>query len=108
MDKEVNVDKLIHIYGQSQWHDDCYIVGSIEGLKMLQQAISEALENGQAVTGDHLFTSDGEGYEIRVIRFEAPWGAEWFQLPSTYVDYPESRPEEQVMAPYQLWKERVG
>lgn len=46
--KDVKDDKpapiaLVHVYAQAQYHDDCYVVGNIEGLTRLRDAIDKAI-----------------------------------------------------------------
>lgn len=54
---------LLHVYGQSAWHDDVFIVGNRQALKALREAIGKALEQGQGETND-VFVADGEGYGV--------------------------------------------
>ena len=38
---------LLHVYGQFQWHDDCFVVGNIEGLRRMRDALSAAIDEAQ-------------------------------------------------------------
>ena len=58
--------ETLHIYAQAQWHDDVWIVGDKEGLRLLRDAIDKALSEGKAES-DHVFTADGEGYRVHVL-----------------------------------------
>ena len=67
---------LLHIYGQAYEHGDAFLVGNTGALKLLRDAIDQALATGQGQTpdtGDCLFAADGEGYTVRVVRNDAEW-----------------------------------
>ena len=75
--------RYLHIYGQSDWHSEAFIVGDREALIFLRNAIDRAIENGKPesvgigrgrntdVSLDSadscVFVNDGEGYEPIVI-----------------------------------------
>lgn len=62
--------KLLHIYGQSVWHDPAFIVGNVSALKALRDAIDQAIKNlkeGKKVSNADFCTNDGEWYNIYVI-----------------------------------------
>ena len=48
------------------WHDESYILGDRSGLLALRNAIDDAMSNHVA-TSSNVFTSDGEGYRIRLM-----------------------------------------
>ena len=56
---------LLHIYAQSQQHDEAWIVGDREGLTRLRDAITSALESRPSAA--HSFTADGEGFAAIVV-----------------------------------------
>lgn len=59
----------IHIYSQSFWHTPSYIVGNTKALVGIRDAINKALDRRHGVFHDAM-TSDGEGYDIHVLRVE--------------------------------------
>ena len=85
-------DRLLHIYGQYQWHDDVQIVGNTEALRVLRNAIDMALEHGQAATLA-FFVGDGEGYQVTVAKNDSGW-EEWGRFPAPYTsDYAQEKRE---------------
>ncbi|WP_027719056.1 hypothetical protein [Desulfovirgula thermocuniculi] len=84
---------LLHVYGQSAWHDDVFIVGNRQALKVLLEAVKEALDQGKGEV-DGVFAADGEGYGIVVIREDDPWPEGWEKLALPYTeDYARDRRE---------------
>lgn len=83
--------KLLHIYGQYSHHDEVIIIGNTEGLMALHKVLGEAICNGSGSTPlkGELMVSDGEGYQILVIREDSNWGSgNWGKIPVPYtVDY---------------------
>ena len=83
---------LLHIYAQEAWHDDAFIVGDRLGLEVLREAISQALEKGRVSTydvtgGSSVYTTDGEGYTVRIICDDSGWQEEfWCSLSLPYTD----------------------
>lgn len=57
-----------HIYAQSQWHDEAFIVGDVLALTQLRDALNVALETGRSSA--LVFAADGEGYRLHVVRHE--------------------------------------
>lgn len=63
---------LVHVYGQTMWHDTVDIVGTREGLKRLRDTIDAALESEDGLSlgvknkEHHVFANDGEGYSFSV------------------------------------------
>lgn len=57
----------LHLYGQHLWHDDASICGTREGIELLRDALTAALDHpdGVAMAGS-LFAADGEGYYVNV------------------------------------------
>lgn len=78
----------MHIYGRGAHHDDAYILGDRTALRMLRDAIDQALEKGHAAT-ESLFPSDGEGYAVRVRLHDHDFTSpEWRIVAKDYeVDY---------------------
>lgn len=60
----------LHIYGQENWHDEVYIVGTHAALKDLWLTIGEVLHSGKEDTnsGVNFYTNDGEGYTVYLFR----------------------------------------
>lgn len=56
---------VVHIYEQYAHHCDVIILGDKEGLRNLQNAVTQALDNPPDGKAD-VFCNDGEGYSIRV------------------------------------------
>lgn len=61
-------EKYLHIYAQHSPHDDAAIVGNKLALTELRRAIDEALEEHESE--GYVIASDGEGYEVYVVRIE--------------------------------------
>lgn len=57
-------DNFLHIYAQTDWHSESFIVGTTPALKALRDAIDQALEKNSAVTES--MVNDGEGFDIVV------------------------------------------
>ncbi|GIW56221.1 MAG: hypothetical protein KatS3mg082_2625 [Nitrospiraceae bacterium] len=72
---------LLHIYGQRAHHDDVLIVGTQGALRRLCDALTRALRDG--VETMPAYTADGEGYEVAVVRHDAPPDA-WERLKRPY------------------------
>jgi hypothetical protein len=93
--------KLLHVYGQEQWHDELIIVGNKEGLKILKDTIEKALEGDkemnftQSAPEAYVSVTDGEGYEIMVVRNDEDWKDKtWEKLTVPYTEgYAEERRE---------------
>lgn len=75
---------MLHLYGQKDWHDEAYIVGTPDGLRALLAAVQQALETGE---GHALPTvSDGEYYHLFVVQMDEDWqskSVQGLQLPYT-------------------------
>lgn len=80
---------ILHIYGQEHEHQEAYIVGNREALETLRAAIDRALTHEDGLAMSEQFTSDGEGYEVFVVRRDDPWepGSVWYELHSPYALY---------------------
>ena len=80
--------ELLHIYGHEAWHDQVVIVGNARALNFLRDAITAALSrDGRGQCG--VFTSDGEGYDVQVLREDAGWednAGMWRKLATPYRD----------------------
>lgn len=83
---------LLHLYAGPSYHMEGYVVGNRAGLTALRDAINHALEgedfHNASITpkGEGcVFTRDGEGYEVIVIRQDTSWqGAAWSDLALPY------------------------
>jgi hypothetical protein len=91
----------LHIYGQSIWHDHAFIVGNTEALTALRDALDAALQPGAAVGEVSMFTSDGEGYELKVYREED--GRYWDKSLLPYTDSTMYTPAlKDIISPWDL------
>jgi hypothetical protein len=86
---------LLHVYGPYTYHDQVMIVGNTEGLMRLLDVIRKALTNDaeqdRAVSSmpinEAVFHTDGEGYQVVVIRQDADWQSkEWDEMLCPYTD----------------------
>lgn len=57
-------DNFLHVYAQSDWHSESYIVGTTQSLKALRDAIDQALQDETGVTES--MVNDGEGFDLVV------------------------------------------
>lgn len=66
LDKEMKDARpdCLHIYGQSQWHDEAYIVGNRAALERLHKSIGEALQYGES--RKCFVPSDDEVYDVYI------------------------------------------
>ena len=62
-----NVDKVLHIYSQSQPHGEAYIVGDVKALMSLRDAIDHAIASGYG-SPCGVYSQDGEGYPVIIIK----------------------------------------
>lgn len=89
---------MMHVYPQHHWHDEVVILGNKKALLELGMClVNLAKQEGEfgSVETAPLFTADGEGYTIKLRRYDGPMHSEtddedWqiWRLP--YVD-PEAR-----------------
>lgn len=61
---------IIHIYGQYHEHGDVAVIGTIETLIRLREAIDKAISSGHNIGTAKVFTADCEGFDIVVVRVE--------------------------------------
>ncbi len=59
---------LLHVYGQEHQHDEVYLVGDEKALKLLRDAIDQALAMGLGATG--VSAADGEGFNVHVVKHD--------------------------------------
>lgn len=74
----------LHVYAQSQWHGDAFVVGSPAALRALRDACDAALADSAA----HAFlsyTQDGEGFVTFVVPV-VTGDDQWDKLPLPYTD----------------------
>jgi hypothetical protein len=92
---------VLHVFPQYSNHDEAYIAGTPGELRVLRDAINEALLHGEAEMGT--FASDGEGYEIHIVAVD---DATSQLLATAYTaDYcEESRPN--ALHPYDILRQR--
>jgi len=64
----------LHVYGQPFQHSDCFIIGTVEDLRELADALLKACDvhMGSGKEKVNFFTSDGEGYSLRIARASEP------------------------------------
>jgi hypothetical protein len=55
----------LHVYAQTTWHDDAFVVGNRQGLEALRAAIDAALSGGAGQAQP--FVNDGEGFDAHVL-----------------------------------------
>lgn len=95
---------LLHIYGQLQWHDECYIVANRDGLACLKGSIQEALDKGESSVA--VYASDGEGYTIKVILNDSGWLEKfWDDLALPYTDETARAVGIDTIQPWEIKKE---
>lgn len=83
--------RLLHIYGQGQWHSQAFVVGNSNALIVFRDAIDEALQSGKSKTS--VMVTDGEGYEVCIEREDHDWQHQaWTTRPMPYAD-PTARGE---------------
>ena len=96
---------LVHIYSQEQWHDESYIVGNRLGLQAIRDTLNEAIDKGKSEA--LLYTSDGEGYYVRIISDDSGWQGEfWDNLEMPYTQGIAAEPRDNDVSPWSVWRER--
>jgi hypothetical protein len=103
---------LLHMYEHHSNHMETYVVGNRSGLEKLRDAINESLagDGDQTVSmtpsDDCVFVTDGEGYEVFVIRNDSAWdGPVWNKLATPYTaEECQYRPED-AKYPHELLTE---
>ena len=61
---------MIQIYAQSGPHDRAFICGTVDELKQLRDSLDLMLLENRDEAYLDTFTSDGEGYTIKIIKLE--------------------------------------
>ena len=89
--------EVLHLYGQSFWHDDAYIIGTTRDLLALRDAIDKALVESHATIES--FTADGEGYRLTVLAVDEDTAS---RLALPYTDDVARDNRITVVQPYQL------
>jgi hypothetical protein len=65
--REKMTDPVLHLYALEWEHGDAYVVGNREGLRLLRDAIKDALQEGEGQTTYFgPFAEDGESYDLGV------------------------------------------
>ena len=59
--------KEVHIFAQGAWHEEAYIVGEKESLKLLRDTLTRAIDAEDGMSSQELSTNDGEGYDVHVV-----------------------------------------
>lgn len=73
---------ILNVYGQPMEHMNIKIVGTKDALKILIEAIRQAIKEGRGQISDDapFFASDGEGYIVEVEMIHDGWdNPEWLQ-----------------------------
>lgn len=91
---------LLHIYGQSIWHDPVYIIGNRKALEDLKKAIEDALDKGEGKI--EAFCNDGEGYYVIVKYDNSGWlNGDWARRAVPYTDEVAREKRENALWPWQ-------
>ncbi len=102
--------KVLHIYAQAWEHMDAHIIGNTEGLMALKAAIEKALIDDKGISAtpseweyDEVMVSDGEGYQVFVMRRDGEWPEVWCGIDTGYTSEtcphrPEWKGPEDVLA----------
>jgi hypothetical protein len=72
----------LHIYAQEAWHDDAMIVGTLDDLRRLREALMAIVEDTVLMTAGPFFVNDGEGFTVVIIP-ESEEGMQHRSLPYT-------------------------
>lgn len=91
---------LLHIYAQTQEHDNAHIVGTTDALTRLRDRIDDAL-SGAVDTVSIAFASDGEGYEVYISVEDNPHTWDILKMPYTDAEWSASS-NESSMPPVDL------
>ena len=59
---------VLHVYSQPGFHSDVIMVGNDRGLRALYEALGELLKKGNSVEISEVFVTDGEGYDVIVVK----------------------------------------
>lgn len=76
-------EPLLHVYGQGAHHDEVFIVGNLEGLGKLYDALDSIINGPNEQAGCEVTTSDGEWYETLIIFNNDKWLLKVFKDPDT-------------------------
>lgn len=57
---------ILHLFSQLYCHSDAWVVGTMDGLIKLRDALTRVIDTGEPQVA-HTYTSDGEGYCALVI-----------------------------------------
>jgi hypothetical protein len=64
------MNNMIQIYAQSGPHDRAFICGTVDELKQLRDSLDLMLLENRDEAYLDTFTSDGEGYTLKIMRLE--------------------------------------
>ncbi len=62
------MENTLHVYGQKDRHDDVFVIGNVEGLKRLRDALNSVLSGSKNEAKETSFAQDGEGFNVYVKR----------------------------------------
>jgi hypothetical protein len=96
---------LLHVYGQASYHDEAYLVGNTRGLMALREAIDRVLGTEEVQSSAWVSVSDGEGYDMMIMRVDDPWGLKYEydgngEIKAWYADGPEGSRWNRIAYPY--------
>lgn len=69
---------LAHLHAQESPHDEAYLIADRAALFEIMRAIGEALGTGNPAMAT-LYTADGEGFDLVVVKEDAAMGTGWWQ-----------------------------
>ncbi len=73
--------KLLHVYEHYAHHDEVWMVGNVDGLLALRNAIDMVLNSTTQAAHAEVMAADGEGYAVHVLCEDSPWqGDRWQHL----------------------------
>jgi hypothetical protein len=58
---------FLHLYAQAMQHDEAIIIGNMDGLKALRDAVDAAISQHKGTGSASCFSSDAEGYDLHVL-----------------------------------------
>ena len=79
---------ILHIYSSIDNHDMAAVVGNMKGLTALRDTLNEVLETDEHSDSQVVYPSDGEGYQVRVIKLEDElYKGDWEKLDAPYIEW---------------------
>jgi transcriptional regulator with XRE-family HTH domain len=122
-------EPLLHIYGQGAQHDDVFIVGNLEGLEKLYEALGKIMNGEAKQSACEVAVKDGEFYKVGVVYNNDPWffkifkdpdtgkvlspppeipeDSKWKNLALPYTEDYAREQDEDAVWPYEIWDEKA-